>query len=98
MTYWGIIMQNSLWLSNIEQVSFPKLSTTINCDVCIIGGGLSGVYTAYLLAKQGTNVVLVEAKPSIGIGTTGHSTGKLTPQHGIIFSKLLSTFSEQEAK
>lgn len=98
MTYWGIMMQNSLWLSNIEQVSFPKLSTTINCDVCIIGGGLSGVYTAYLLAKQGINVVLVEAKPSIGIGTTGHSTGKLTPQHGIIFSKLLSTFSEQEAK
>lgn len=91
-------MQNSLWLSNIEQVSFPKLSTSINCDVCIIGGGLSGIYTAYLLAKQGINVVLVEAKQTIGIGTTGHSTGKLTPQHGIIFSKLLTSFPEKDVK
>lgn len=91
-------MQNSLWLSNIDQTSFPKLSTSINCDVCIIGGGLSGVYTAYLLAKQGINVALVEAKARIGIGTTGHSTGKLTPQHGVIFSKLLTTFSEKDVK
>lgn len=94
----GIIMQNSLWLTNMEKVSFPKLSTSINCDVCIVGGGLTGIYTAYLLAKEGINVALLEAKQSIGIGTTGHSTGKLTPQHGIIFSKLLTTFSEKDVK
>ncbi|SOC18432.1 glycine/D-amino acid oxidase-like deaminating enzyme [Ureibacillus xyleni] len=91
-------MQNSLWLSNINNISSTKISNNMECDVCIIGGGLSGVYTAYLLAKKGINVVLIEAKETVGIGTTGHSTGKLTPQHGLVFSKMLKSFSEEEIK
>ncbi|BDH63439.1 (2Fe-2S)-binding protein [Lysinibacillus sp. PLM2] len=91
-------MQNSLWLSGIEPLSLNKLSTSLNCDVCIVGGGLTGVYTAYLLAKKGVNVVLLEANSSVAIATTGHSTGKLTPQHDAIFAKLLKSFSKEEAK
>lgn len=91
-------MQNSLWLKDVETLSLPTLSKSIDCDVCIVGGGLSGIYTAYLLAKKGVQVVLLEAKPSIALGTTSHSTGKLTPQHGIIFSKLLKDFSEDKVK
>ncbi|MDN4495446.1 FAD-dependent oxidoreductase [Ureibacillus aquaedulcis] len=89
-------MQNSLWLKNVETPSLSNLSTSLDCDVCIVGGGLSGIYTAYLLAKKGVNVVLLEAKPSLAIGTTGHSTGKLTPQHGVVYSKLLKYFSTED--
>lgn len=78
-------MQNSLWLKDVESLSLPTLSKSLDCDVCIVGGGLTGIYTAYLLAKKGINVILLEAKPSVALGTTSHSTGKLTPQHGIIF-------------
>ncbi len=91
-------MQNSLWLKDIETLSLPTLSKSLECDVCIVGGGLSGIYTAYLLAKKGLQVVLLEAKSSIAHGTTSHSTGKLTPQHGIIFSKLLKDFSDDEVR
>lgn len=91
-------MQKSLWLHEIDSLSLTTLSTSINCDVCVVGGGLTGVYTAYLLAQKGVDVVLVEANSSIAYGTTSHSTGKLTPQHGIVFDPLLSNFSEEEVR
>lgn len=91
-------MQNSLWLKDVEKSTLSSLSTSLECDVCIVGGGLTGIYSAYLLAKKGVRVVLLEAKPSFAIGTTSHSTGKLTPQHGIIFSKLLQSFSERNVE
>ena len=89
-------MQNSLWLKDVEAPTLSTLSTSLDCDVCIVGGGLSGIYTAYLLAKKGVKVVLLEAKPALAIGTTGHSTGKLTPQHGVVFSKLIKYFSPED--
>ncbi|QCR34007.1 FAD-dependent oxidoreductase [Lysinibacillus sp. SGAir0095] len=89
-------MQNSLWLKDVEIPTFSTLSNSLDCDVCIVGGGLSGIYTAYLLAKKGMKVVLLEAKPAFAIGTTGHSTGKLTPQHGVVYSKLLKYFSAED--
>lgn len=91
-------MQNSLWLAGAESLSSTRLTGSIDCDVCIVGGGLTGVYTAYLLAKKGVNVALIEANDSVAIATTGHSTGKLTPQHDAVYSKLLKAFSEEETK
>nr|WP_106781635.1 FAD-dependent oxidoreductase [Lysinibacillus timonensis] len=91
-------MQNSLWLDGIENLSLNKLSTSMNCDVCIVGGGLTGIYTAYLLAKKGVNVVLLEGNSSVGIATTGHSTGKLTPQHDAVFYKLLNSFTKEQTR
>ncbi len=32
---------------------YPKLSEDTDADVCVIGGGISGLTTAYLLAKAG---------------------------------------------
>ncbi|MER2000804.1 MAG: FAD-dependent oxidoreductase, partial [Lysinibacillus sp.] len=58
------------------------------CDICIIGGGLTGLYSAVLLAKKGFHVVLLEASEHIGEGATSLSTGKLTIQHGTILQKL----------
>ncbi|GLC89442.1 FAD-dependent oxidoreductase [Lysinibacillus piscis] len=91
-------MTQSLWLATTQPMSQATLSASMTCDVCIIGGGLSGLYTAYLLAKAGVNVVLLEAHSTIGQGTTGHSTGKLTAQHGIIYAKLLEKLSVDEAQ
>lgn len=91
-------MQKSLWLSDVEPLSLTTLSSSLRCDVCVVGGGITGVYTAYLLAKKGVDVVLLEANSSVAFGTTVHSTGKLTPQHGTAFQQLLTTFSEDEAR
>lgn len=81
-------MQNTLWLSDYHPITTSSLDKNITCEVCIVGGGLSGIYTAYLLAKQGIDVIVLEAQPTLGLGTTAHSTGKLTMQHGPIFSSI----------
>lgn len=81
-------MKQSLWLENVQHMSAPTLQQSINCDICIIGGGLSGIYNAYLLAQKGFNVVLVEAQKNFSNGTTAYSTGKLTAQHSLIYSSL----------
>lgn len=81
-------MKQSLWFEQDSSFSVPSLQQHLNCEICIIGGGLSGVYTAYLLAKQGFHVVLVEAQSQIAHGTTAYSTGKLSAQHGPIYSSL----------
>lgn len=86
-------MQQSLWLHDTTPMTTTTLSSDTACDICIIGAGLSGVYTAYLLAKAGFDVIVLEGK-SIGQGATTHSTGKLTAQHG----RFYSTIKEEDAK
>ncbi len=91
-------MTQSLWLATTESVSLSSLTSSTTCDVCIIGGGLTGLYTAYTLAKAGVDVVLLEANTHFGHGTTGHSTGKLTAQHSIVYANLLEKLSLEEAQ
>ncbi len=81
-------MKQSLWLSDKQDFSASSIQQSTSCDVCIVGGGISGIYSAYVLAKQGFSVVLVEALPNFAHGTTAYSTGKLTVQHSLIYSKL----------
>ena len=42
----------SVWTENIKIKSFPKLEKDIKTDVLIIGGGMAGILTAYLLSKN----------------------------------------------
>ena len=44
----------SYWekVSQIEQDKYPKLTTHETCDVCVIGGGFTGISTAYHIAKN----------------------------------------------
>lgn len=81
-------MKQSLWLSDQQPSSAPSVQQSITCDICIVGGGISGIYSAYVLAKQGFSVVLVEGLSHFANGTTAYSTGKLSTQHDLIYSKL----------
>ena len=91
-------MTNSLWLSTAHpREASPEIDGDITCDVCIIGGGLSGIANAYFLAKEGKDVILLE-KDTILAGATGNSTGKLTVQHGLVYAKLLKQFGRDNAK
>lgn len=42
---------NSFWLKNFEMQKFSKLQENIDVDVCIVGGGITGISTAYYLSK-----------------------------------------------
>jgi glycine/D-amino acid oxidase-like deaminating enzyme/nitrite reductase/ring-hydroxylating ferredoxin subunit len=82
----------SYWLQTTEKQEYEKLEKDLETDVLIIGGGISGVSCAYCLACRGAKPVLIEAGEIAG-GTTGHSTGKVTVQHDIIYSNLIEKYS-----
>jgi gamma-glutamylputrescine oxidase len=50
----------------------PALAGTIECDVCVVGGGIAGCSAALHLAERGYRVVLLEGE-SIGWGASGRS-------------------------
>lgn len=69
-------MTQSLWKSDSPQKEYPSLITDIEVDVAIVGGGITGITTAYLLSRQGKRVAVLEAN-EIASGTSGDSTGNL---------------------
>lgn len=87
----------SIWQKNIKLPTFPKLNEDIRTDVLIIGGGIAGILTAYCLKKFGVKCVLVE-KNRICSGTTGHTTAKITVQHGLIYNKILRSYGVETAQ
>lgn len=56
---------------------FPRLDGEIDADVCIVGGGFTGVNSAIELADRGLNVVLLEQN-RIGWGASGRNGGQVT--------------------
>ena len=59
-----------------RQLDFPALTGSLQADVCIVGGGFSGLNTAIELAERGLSVVLLEAR-QIGWGASGRNGGQL---------------------
>ncbi|HEX3031324.1 MAG TPA: FAD-dependent oxidoreductase [Bacillota bacterium] len=85
------------WLDSSSPTSYEELTTDIKADIAIVGGGLVGITTAYLLRQQGLKVVILEADRILQ-GTTGHTTAKLTSQHDIIYSELVKNLGQEKAK
>jgi glycine/D-amino acid oxidase-like deaminating enzyme/nitrite reductase/ring-hydroxylating ferredoxin subunit len=81
----------------IDLPTFDKLNNDLTVDVAIVGAGITGITAAYLLAKEGVKVALLEAG-SVLNGTTGHTTAKVTAQHGLIYDELISHFGEEKAR
>lgn len=88
---------SSIWRETSSIPSFKQLEGDKRCDVLIIGGGMAGILTAYLLDRLGTNYILVE-KDRICGGTTGNTTAKITYQHGLIYDKLLKSLGKNAAQ
>ncbi|AZV27275.1 FAD-dependent oxidoreductase [Pseudomonas syringae] len=55
---------------------YPELAGDLIADVCVIGGGFTGVNTAIELAQRGLSVILLEAR-RIGWGASGRNGGQL---------------------
>ncbi len=67
----------SHWMQSIDMPTYATLSEDIDVDVCIIGGGLAGLTTAYLLQQEGRKVCVLEGF-EIGSGQTGRTTAQFT--------------------
>jgi glycine/D-amino acid oxidase-like deaminating enzyme/nitrite reductase/ring-hydroxylating ferredoxin subunit len=76
---------------------FPKLKGDLRCEVLIIGGGITGLTTAYLLTKAGKQVCLLE-RDRLGGGDTGCTTAHLTFVTDVRLPNLVSTFGRDGAR
>jgi glycine/D-amino acid oxidase-like deaminating enzyme/nitrite reductase/ring-hydroxylating ferredoxin subunit len=70
-------MPETPWLEAVSVPELSPLSADLIADVCVIGAGISGLTTAYCLALEGINVIVVEAA-EIGVGETGRTTAHLS--------------------
>lgn len=75
----------SLWKKTENQIleNHKTLNKECKADVCIIGGGITGISTAYYLSKQGRKVVILE-RDYLAERATGNTTAKITSQHRTI--------------
>jgi len=78
----------SYWTSSIHLPEYPSLENDMQVDVIIVGGGITGITSAYLLVNEGLKVAVIEADKLLN-GTTGHTTAKITAQHDIIYDELI---------
>lgn len=83
----------SIWKQE-KLPEFPAISRDQEIEICVVGGGISGVSIAYQLAKRGHKVMLVEAF-RIGSGQTGRTTAHLSYQLEEEFTELLKIHDEK---
>ncbi|WP_125666048.1 FAD-dependent oxidoreductase [Paenibacillus baekrokdamisoli] len=87
----------SYWIESTNNLpSYPTLNQDIEADITIVGGGISGITTAYLLVKEGYKVVLLDAGKLLN-GTTGHTTAKITAQHDLIYDEFVTNLGQEKA-
>lgn len=89
----------SIWeASAVRPVGAAKtLDGDISVDVLVIGAGMAGMLTAYLLSQAGCRCVVVE-KDRVGSGVTANTTAKVTAQHGLLYDRLLRKEGAEKAR
>lgn len=66
----------SIWMHTTSMPEEPQLPSDLRADVCIVGAGIAGLTTAYLLTKEGKSVIVVDDGPTAG-GETCRTTAHL---------------------
>lgn len=90
-------ISKSYWLDSTPGTNYPILKEDFDTDILIVGGGLAGLSCAYLLQKEGFKITVLEAD-RICQGASGHTTAKITSQHGLIYNKIKNSLGEELAQ
>jgi glycine/D-amino acid oxidase-like deaminating enzyme/nitrite reductase/ring-hydroxylating ferredoxin subunit len=86
----------SIWNKPDRFPKFPRLDADLHVDVAVVGGGITGLSTALLLAEAGKRVALVE-RNRLGSGVTGATTAHVTEVLDIRYHDLESKFGRPAA-
>lgn len=88
---------NSVWNESCKFENRNSLENDKETDVLIIGAGIVGLLTGFLLKEQGLNPMIIDAK-KICSGNTQNTTAKITVQHDLIYDKIIKEYGEEKAK
>jgi glycine/D-amino acid oxidase-like deaminating enzyme/nitrite reductase/ring-hydroxylating ferredoxin subunit len=91
------VKSTSLWLDTARPDRQPPLTGSTHADVCVIGAGIAGVTTAYLLAKDGRSVVLID-DGTPGCGQTGMTTAHLSNVIDDRYTEIIRLHGEEGAR
>lgn len=80
-----------------DALRFPRLTEDVEVDVCVIGAGITGLTTAYLLAREGLSVRVLD-QGRICSGESGRTTGHLTHVFDTYPDELIQSFDRDTAK
>jgi glycine/D-amino acid oxidase-like deaminating enzyme/nitrite reductase/ring-hydroxylating ferredoxin subunit len=85
------------WLDKIACPKFQPLARSLSVDVLVVGAGVTGILSTYLLKKAGLRVALLERR-RIATRDTGHTTAHLTHVTDIRFHELVKNFGRASAQ
>jgi glycine/D-amino acid oxidase-like deaminating enzyme/nitrite reductase/ring-hydroxylating ferredoxin subunit len=87
----------SVWVATTTETDYPHLEGDLEFDVVVVGGGITGLTTAFLLRRHSMSVALIESD-RVASGVTGYTTAKLTSLHRLIYAKLTKSFGPETAR
>ena len=87
----------SVWIATTEEPGFGSLEAPLEVDAVVLGAGIAGLTTALMLKNAGLRVAVVEMG-RVCAATTGHTTAKVSAQHGLIYDTLGSKVGADGAR
>ncbi|MGK2963521.1 MAG: FAD-dependent oxidoreductase, partial [Gemmatimonadaceae bacterium] len=67
----------SVWMDTTDLPSLPAVTQDMRTNVCVVGAGIAGMSTAYMLARAGRAVIVID-DGLVGGGETGRTTAHIT--------------------
>ena len=83
--------------SVLNMADYPQLQDNIECDVCVVGAGFSGLSSALHLAEKGFKVVVLESA-KVGFGATGRNGGQIVNSYSRDVDVIESRYDQNQAK
>ncbi|MBC7366226.1 MAG: FAD-dependent oxidoreductase [Undibacterium sp.] len=87
----------SYWLDAADIKHFPSLTKSVDVEVIVVGGGITGITAAYLAKRAGKKVALIERARCASIDT-GHTTAHLTAVTDLRLHELVKIFGKDVAR
>ena len=87
----------SVWVATASIIRSSTLDKNTNADVCVVGAGIAGMTSAYLLAREGKSVVVVD-KNGIARGETAYTTAHLSSEIDASYRKIVHLHGERGAQ
>lgn len=88
----NIYMNTSPWIT--KEYTYP-ITKNLRADITIIGGGISGLATAYFLLQETSATVSIIEMNTIGSGATGHNAGNVTADMEVSIIDAIKVYGEE---